>query len=458
MRKFDYLFHYDYGIWLSPELIRRGKKVCIVSFNSKQEKEINDSGIYTFNINKIRKEIKPQDKKLDSSLEYKRICKKYNYYQIRRAIFPSLFYYQWFSEEEYSDLLLSYMRAWEYVFENLIKCKYYVRMIGDDYQHYATKIVVPKYVDQCIYIGGYAVMDRIQFTNDFLSRWKIKNYKISPSKQEKEFIIDWIGKQLQSRAVKTYFGDKYEPPKLKTKYFAYILHYIYRYYKNKESEDLFINPFRIAKEKILQYCRMNIYKRYYGKFQPKQEKYIYFPLHVVNDTALTSYSEPFVHQSNIVELLHKFLPFGYKIYTKEHPAEIGCIHYTDFRRIVKLKDVVLLPPHINSHDIIEGASIVAVLSSTVGLEAIIHQKPVITFVDSYYAKQGITIDVRDLCQLPELIIKAINFRPSMEKIIQMLTRLYRDSFPVDAKLFFQNDVSVSPDFADSLIKYCEHFE
>jgi len=291
MEHFDFLFHFDYGSWLSEELLRKHKKVAILVFNSQQEDLIMiNTKAFCINLTKIRRELDAKLRITDVNEELNRLCNKYGYYQVNRAIFPSSYYYGWYSWNKYKHLLCSYLRAWEYIFENLISCDYYVRMIGDDYQHYASKIAVKYYVKSSICFGAYSVMDRIQFTTDFLSKWNIMNYDIYPSDEETKIIKNWVEYQVTKKPIKTYFSDSYDSPKLKHEYFWKYPYHIMKYYKLKESEDLFTNPFRIGFEKISIYIKSKIFKLFSKKYCNDKNKYFYFPLHVTNDSALTSFS------------------------------------------------------------------------------------------------------------------------------------------------------------------------
>lgn len=64
-------------------------------------------------------------------------------------------------------------------------------------------------------------------------------------------------------------------------------------------------------------------KRYYQDI-PK-DKFIYFPMHVPNDVALTVRSPEYLDQLGLIYYISRNLPLGYKIVTKEHPAMLGDI-------------------------------------------------------------------------------------------------------------------------------------
>ena len=65
------------------------------------------------------------------------------------------------------------------------------------------------------------------------------------------------------------------------------------------------------------------------------EKYIYFPLHVPNDIALTLRSPEFVDQLSLVDYLCRITPLGYKLAIKEHPTTIGAFSYHKIRNVLK---------------------------------------------------------------------------------------------------------------------------
>lgn len=453
MKKYNFLIPFEFGHIVAKEFEKKGFSICIINVNNEENNYCINNNIEYIDINKIRRKLHKDNPKLNYEKVLTELSIKYDFTQYRRAIFPSMFIYGGHSEKYFLKKLASYMFAWDYVFENILKCDYYLRMNGDDYQHYATRIIVKKHAKASIYFGGHVVMNRIQFTTDFLSRWNIDTLqKINICKEEQNFIEDWLIYQRTKKPVLQYFDLVISAAKLK--HFISFFKYLIDYLIDTDYDKFFIDPFRISKNKILTLFRKYLYRLLYKDFQKINCKYVYFPLHIVWDSALTSLAEPFVNQVYLLELVHRFLPFGYKIVIKEHPQEIGTTPYFKIiKNMLKLKDVVLINPNMNSHDVIDSAEFIIVLSSTVGLEAIIRGKPVITLIDSYYTNQNVTIDVRNLLELPDIIKVAAKFKPTEQAIFDLHARLYKNSYPIDVIKFYKTDMSVAKDFANAILDY-----
>jgi capsular polysaccharide biosynthesis protein len=70
-----------------------------------------------------------------------------------------------------------------------------------------------------------------------------------------------------------------------------------------------------------------------------------------------------------------------------------------------------------------------VISSTVGLEALLHEKPVLTLGQPFYAGYGITLDVDSFAQLREAVPALLEFRPDPERIRRFLHAAMRACYP-----------------------------
>ena len=60
------------------------------------------------------------------------------------------------------------------------------------------------------------------------------------------------------------------------------------------------------------------------------------------------------------------------------------------------------------------------ISSTVGLEALLYDKPVLTLGQPYYAGFGVTLDVDSFAEIREQVPELLRFRPDPERIRRFL--------------------------------------
>lgn len=464
MKKYDFLFPIGgdetttFSIAVGEELMKRGKTLCILAQTAEQDRVLKEHGKFNYyNINGLRAKIDKEKPISVIDKELHRIVAKFKISQLRSLIFPEYFYRKWHEEEYYLSLLCSFVRAFEYLFEEKVKCQFYPQLVGDMIFQNTAKVISQWYGVEHIYFGGYLIFNRFPIVNSQSGKWTINNSYVDPSGSEKALINNWIKSQKANKSKVLIKDERQYQPKIKKRdlhsFFRHLLSDIIDRDKRRNPAS---NTFFLSREKILPLIRSYLTKLLYRRFESGKERFIYFPLHYKYDSSLTSMAIPFVDQLYLIELIHRFLPYGYKLYVKEHPAAIGQMSLQELRKISRLKDVVFLAPSENSHDILQKASVVCVISSTVGFEALAYyRKPVITFSDTFYTSQGATIDVRNLFDLPNALIQAIDFIPKPDTVMSMLTRAYRASYPVDAGKFYNMDPSVAPQFAQALIEYCE---
>ena len=158
-------------------------------------------------------------------------------------------------------------------------------------------------------------------------------------------------------------------------------------------------------------------------------------------------SPEFINQEALIEYLGRCLPYGYKLYVKEHPAAIGAHALWPTRYYLKSHNTKLIHPRVNSFDLIKNADCVVTINSKVGVEALMQLKPVIVLGKAFYRGHGITHDVKNLGNLNNYIIKALNNKPHREKVSDFLAKVYAVTYP--GELYSQNR-DKAHEFANSL--------
>lgn len=115
--------------------------------------------------------------------------------------------------------------------------------------------------------------------------------------------------------------------------------------------------------------------------------YIFVPFQVDYDTQIISHS-PWVNNMEdfyqILERLLADLPVGLKLIIKEHPASSRCYQYLHHKNprieFKNTEDTALL---------ISNSKLVITINSTVGLESIFKEKPVLVLGKAFYAIEGL---------------------------------------------------------------------
>jgi hypothetical protein len=126
---------------------------------------------------------------------------------------------------------------------------------------------------------------------------------------------------------------------------------------------------------------------------------------------------------------------------KEHPMSVGRNSIALLRRLRRRPNVRLLPPDASSHDLIREAEAVVVISSTVGLEALLYEKPVLTLGQPFYSGYGVTLDVDSFAEIRERVPALLRFRPDPERIRQFLHAAMRECLPGAPVLVDRSDAN-----------------
>lgn len=148
--------------------------------------------------------------------------------------------------------------------------------------------------------------------------------------------------------------------------------------------------------------------------------FVYFPLHDVDDYKIKRLIPHLADQVSIVEQVAAALPPGYDLVLKEHPMSIGRTRLSALWRLRRLANVRIVEPTTSTHDLIARSEAVAVISSTVGLEALFYAKPVLTLGAPFYSGYGVTLDVETTEDIREQVPALLQFAPDADHIERFL--------------------------------------
>jgi hypothetical protein len=162
---------------------------------------------------------------------------------------------------------------------------------------------------------------------------------------------------------------------------------------------------------------------------PGDRPFVYFPLHVVDDYKIKRVIPHCYDQASIIEQVAEALPHGVEIVLKEHPMSVGRNSPALLRRLKRIPNARLVKPHTSSHDLIRRAEAVVVISSTVGLEALLYGRPVLTLGQPFYSGYGVTVDVDSFREIREAVPAVLRFQPDRERIMRFLGAAMRACHP-----------------------------
>jgi hypothetical protein len=115
-------------------------------------------------------------------------------------------------------------------------------------------------------------------------------------------------------------------------------------------------------------------------------RFIYFPLHVPGDMALTLRSPDYLDQIGLIDRLCREAPAGVTIAVKEHPAMIGALPAGALLGLARRHDnMAILDPATNNFAVLERAAAVVTVNSKSGAEAGLLGRNVLVLGDAFYA-------------------------------------------------------------------------
>ncbi len=190
----------------------------------------------------------------------------------------------------------------------------------------------------------------------------------------------------------------------------------------------YLRPQRFVSNTIVQRGRAMALKLSYEEAD-RSRPFVYFPLHVTDDFKIKKAIPHCVDQGYLIQQVADALPQGYDLVLKEHPWSIGKNPVGWLRRVLERPNVRLVDPFVSSHELMQRSSAVAVISSTVGLEALLYGKPVLTLGQPYYAGYGITVDVDSFREIRDAVPRVLRFQPDRESILRFLGAAMRSTEP-----------------------------
>ena len=160
--------------------------------------------------------------------------------------------------------------------------------------------------------------------------------------------------------------------------------------------------------------------------------FIYYPLHVPADVAVTLRSPHYLDQYALIDYLCRVTPAPYKVAIKEHPALVGAIDYRRIRGLLAARDnLVLLDAGINNYRILEEARAVVTINSKSGAEALLLAKPVLVLGDAFYRASSLVVAVEKLQDLEACLRTALASpgRIATDEVLSYFQDVWEHTFP-----------------------------
>lgn len=196
------------------------------------------------------------------------------------------------------------------------------------------------------------------------------------------------------------------------------------------------------------------------------EKYVYFPLHLIPESTTLNKSPFFPNEISVIEAVSKALPVGWKLYVKEHGAMVGERPLSFYKHIQRLSNVKFI--RMNTYDdpkpwLLNSEGVIT-LSGTSAFEASLCNKPSIIFGNAFFEVLDNITKINSFTELPGAINKfktyngtSLNSQAAYLKTIMQLgtkvniLQLLKDSensarcsliLPIESKEYISNIVDM----------------
>jgi len=183
-------------------------------------------------------------------------------------------------------------------------------------------------------------------------------------------------------------------------------------------------------------------------------RYVYYPLHVPGDMALTVRTPHLLNQLALIDYICRAVPHTHFVAIKEHPAMIGAVDATHLNELLERYDnLILLPPTINNYEVMAKADAIVSVNSKSGAEAGLIGRPVLVLGDAFYRGAPFAVAVDCLQELPDRLRKVLavpgTHCVNKEAVHEYFARVWRHTHPGELYVSEPGNVSV---FVRSLLE------
>jgi hypothetical protein len=189
-------------------------------------------------------------------------------------------------------------------------------------------------------------------------------------------------------------------------------------------EGEFVRDIISRQHELLRFRVRNFYGALASREELPAEPFYFFPLHVFDDSQITVRNPEFYDQTWVIDRIANALPAGMKLVVKMHPGLDGATPVSFLRRMRTYREVHLVRASVNAHEVIARSQGIITINSTVGLEALIHGKPVLVLGRWTFGKLGITRHIEDFTALPQALASLRNDEVDLKEVKRTLYDLF----------------------------------
>jgi len=136
--------------------------------------------------------------------------------------------------------------------------------------------------------------------------------------------------------------------------------------------------------------------------------YCIYALHTQPESSIDVVGSFFSDQIALIKFIARSLPITHELYVKVHPTDVDGKSYNFYKKIKKIPSVRLINYNVNTRDLIKNAALVFTLTGTIGYEAGLMGKNVITFAKNFYNDLPTVFYCDAPPKLPNLVNSILN--------------------------------------------------
>lgn len=142
--------------------------------------------------------------------------------------------------------------------------------------------------------------------------------------------------------------------------------------------------------------------------QPTDEKFVYFPLFHTGETTTLARSPHWArHVPSLIRLVAESLPWGHKVYVKEHPIHLGQQSLKELQELAAIPRVKVISHDIPGRWLIQDCQALVTLEGTSGWEAFLNRKPVVALGRRFYTYSDLIYRVDNVNNLEKILWQAL---------------------------------------------------
>lgn len=392
----------EYHIGLGDELVSKGQNVTYAFIDKlpiyREKLDVDNKNVYifseyfkqNFSNNKIVPE-KYKDININKLYfsDYDRINK---YSGVKK-----------FKDDYYQSLMINLINFFDEI-QNENKFDFCIyESISNSFAYAAFEVLKRNGVSYCGY-AGCRLKDRFElYTEEFGSvnffKNKFENTNVSNISLTDSFFADEYLKKYSSNITtpsyhpkKTHLDWNYSIFKnyLTRKKINFVIgSIIYLVKESKTAKYSFQSPnplkeiFVGLKFQLKKQYRLKVANKYFDKIN-KNEKFYLYPQHFKPEASTSVLSKHFCDDIAIITNIAFNLPFGTKLYVKEHFVNFGRLPLSYYKTLKNIPNVKLISHNQNIKHLIENSEAIITHTSTVGFEALMLNKPVFVFGNVFY--------------------------------------------------------------------------